>query len=173
MCSQDSLIEIARVVKPLGIRGELKVLSLSRTPQELERYRYFYIQEDGVSRRIEVRRFSCRSGNAVIALEGIENRDQAERYRGKPLYISENQLSAPAEGEYYLSDLIGLKVQTPDGEFLGTLTDVFELPAHDVYQVKDGEKELLIPAVSEFILNVDLRRSIMTVMLIDGLSEIT
>ena len=75
--------------------------------------------------------------------------------------------------EYFITDLIGLEVRTEDGEILGTMKDVLETGANDVYvvQMKDG-KELLLPAIGDCILNVDLEQGVMTVHILDGLMDL-
>ena len=173
MKSEDALIEVARIVKPLGIRGELKVLPLTRTPSELGRYKFFYIaDESGRVTEVVVDCFQVRSNAVILKLVGLDARDQAEKYRDCALLIRQDQLPRPEEGEYFIQDLIGLSVVSDDGEELGTLRDVLELSAHDIYQVENGDRELLIPAISDFILDIDLKRRKMIVRLPEGLRDL-
>jgi 16S rRNA processing protein RimM len=103
----------------------------------------------------------------------LNDRNQAELLRDRPIMIRPEQLPPPREGEFFIRDLIGLQVHSEQGEPLGELTDVLELPAHDVYQVMAGERELLIPAVADVILKVDLERGLMIVRLPEGLLDIS
>lgn len=170
MKSEDALIEVARIIKPLGIRGELKVLSLTRTPSELGRYKFFYIaDESGRVTKFEVDCFQVRSNGVTLKLVGLDNRDKAEQYRDCALLVRQDQLPRPEDGEYFIQDLIGLSVFSNEGEKLGILRDVLELPAHDIYQVANSNRELLIPAISDFILDIDLKQRRMIVRLLEGL----
>ncbi len=173
MYSMDSLIEIARVVKPLGIHGEVKVFPLTRTPQELGKYKFLYLSVGDEIQDFHVDRFRIQANCAVLKLAGLDSKDQVEIYRGSPLFVREDQLQKPDNGEYFIRDLIGLQVITEEREVLGTVTDVLELPAHDVYQVKNGEQELLIPAISDVVLDIDLKRGVIIVALIEGLKDLT
>lgn len=169
----DEFIEIARVVKLIGLKGELKVIPLTRIPRDLERYRTFHIaRKDGEFTAFQVEQIRTRPGFAGIRLAGLDSIERAETFIGQTLWIHRSQLQEPEEGEYYIRDLIGLQVVSTGGETLGTLTDVIELPAHDVYEVSADGTELLIPAVSDIVLNVDMKQRRMTVRLLDGLGDL-
>ena len=99
-------------------------------------------------------------------------RNQAKTLEDKILYIHSSQLRDTTAGKYFIKDLIDLEVYTQQGELLGVLTDVLELPAHDVYQVNNGKREILIPAISSVILEVQLDQRRMVVQLPDGLEEL-
>jgi 16S rRNA processing protein RimM len=109
---------------------------------------------------------------AIIKLEGIDDRTQAETLRNRSLFVREDQIAPPDAGEYFIKDLLGLKIFTEQGELLGTLTDVLELPAHDVYQVNNDREELLIPAISSVIREIDLERRQIIVKLPEGLRDL-
>jgi 16S rRNA processing protein RimM len=103
-------------------------------------------------------------------LEGVDDRDAAERLTGAFIKIPPEEALPLEENEYYLRDLIGLAVKTDGGEELGRLTDVISTGANDVYAVdKPGQKQLLIPAIKECIVAVDISGGSMTVHLLDGL----
>jgi len=173
MNATDSYIEIAKIVKPQGIKGELKLLPFSRDARDLSRYQNFHIAGDGGSlSQFEVERFRVAGQYAILKLVGVNDRSQAEEYRDCSVLIEKNQLPETVPGEYLIRTLIGLQVVTEGGEPLGTLTDVFELPANDVYQIQYGQRELLIPAISDVILDIQLDKRIMIVRLLDGLLDL-
>ncbi len=109
----------------------------------------------------------------ILKFKGIDNINEIEPYRGKDLLVTRKQAIPLEEGEYFISDLIGLRVVSDQGEVLGTLTDVLQTGANDVYVVKREEKkDLLIPAILQCILKTDLINGVMTVHLLEGLLDL-
>ncbi|MFH1861727.1 MAG: ribosome maturation factor RimM [bacterium] len=162
----EQFIEIARIVKPQGLKGELRVRSYTSTPFELNRYRTFYYSKgsnDVYPLQIEWMR--CLPKLAVLKFKGVDDRSSAEELRDQILYIHQNDLPQTEENEYFIRDLVGLQVYSEAGDFIGTLTEVLELPANDVYQIQRDGEELLIPAISTVVLKIDLALSKMIIRL--------
>ena len=109
------------------------------------------------------------SGAAILWLEGIVSRAQASALTGKYLAALPDSDATLEEGEYFHYQLIGLRVQTEDGEYLGEIREILETGSNDVYIVRGSEGELLIPAMASVVLNVDLPAGVMVVSLLDGL----
>lgn len=167
-----AFIEVGKIVKPQGVGGELKVQPFTSRRADLGRYKTFLISnENNHFETFQVQRFKDIPGSFILKLDGIEDRSAAEQLRNRSLFISRDQLPDLKEGEYFISDLIGVEVLTEEGERLGVLTDVLELPPHDVYQIEHGDQELLIPAISDVILEVKLEERKMIVSLPQGLKE--
>ena len=147
----DRLI-IAEVLKPQGIRGELKIKTFTDFPQDVKAFKTVYI--DDTPYKI----LSFRVGNdgsAFIGLRGIPDRNSAELFRGKKLEGDRADAPDLEEGQYYIVDIIGLSCETADGEVLGTVTDISNL-ASDIYTIEKAGKKILFPAVKGVVLNVDL-----------------
>ena len=109
----------------------------------------------------------------ILKLAGIDDRNTADLYRQKELFVSREDAVPLEEGQYYLADLIGLRVISDEGEELGELYDILETGANDVYVVRNGKKkDLLLPATEECILAVDLDAQTMTVHVLDGLLDL-
>ncbi len=109
----------------------------------------------------------------LLKWKGIDNRDDAERYRGSALFVPREDAVPLQENEYFIADLIGLSVFTEDGEALGELTDVLQTGANDVYEVTtEKKKKILIPAIRDCILQVDVEAGRMEVHLLPGLAEL-
>ena len=109
---------------------------------------------------------------AILKFKGINNINDIEKYKGRSLYVTRDQAIPLDEDEYYIADLIGLDVYLENGEKFGVLKDVMETGANDVYIVKTGEgKEVLIPAIHECILDVDIEENRMEIHLMDGLLD--
>jgi 16S rRNA processing protein RimM len=147
----DRLI-IGEVLKPQGIRGELKVKTFTDFPEDVKAFGQVYI--DGKQYKI----LSFRVGNdgaAYIGLRGITDRNAAELYRGKKLEGAREDGPALEEGQYYIVDIIGLSCETEEGEFLGVVKDVTNLSS-DVYTLEKNGKNILFPAVKGVVVKVDL-----------------
>lgn len=164
---------LGRVLRPHGVRGELKVSILTDYPERLRELKAVYLGS-GVDDRsptqhmIQAVRFH--QGYALIKFKEVPDRTAAERYRELFVMIDTANAVPLEENEFYLYQLIGLHVETDDGLILGTIAEVLETGANDVYVLhSDQFGELLIPAHDETILKIDLQAEIVTVKLPDGL----
>ena len=147
----DRLI-IAEVLKPQGIRGELKIKTFTDFPQDVKAFKTVYI--DDTPYKI----LSFRVGNdgsAFIGLRGIPDRNSAELFRGKKLEGERADAPDLAEGQYYIVDILGLSCETEDGEILGVVTDISNLSS-DIYTIEKAGKKILFPAVKGVVVKVDL-----------------
>lgn len=157
MKQQDGWVSVGLVTSPHGVRGEVRVKPLTDFPNRLGETESFHIHQDGERRsvRVEAAREHSR-GLYVLKLVGVDDRDEAERLRGAELQVARSETVPLPDGTYYIFDLIGARVETPDGEALGTLVDVLTPGVHDVYVVRPLHgKELLIPAVKHVVRQVD------------------
>ncbi len=103
----------------------------------------------------------------VLSFDGIADRQMASRYKDALVYVSDNAVLD--EGEYLIDDILGLGVFTTAGDFVGVVVEIFETKASDVYVVREGEKEHLIPAVKEFIKKIDIQGKKIILEEINGL----
>ena len=143
---------IAEVLKPQGIRGELKIKTFTDFPDDVKAFKTVYI--DDTPYKI----LSFRVGNdgaAFIGLRGIPDRNAAELFRGKTIEGEREDAPELAEGQYYIVDIIGLSCQTEEGEVLGTVTDISNLSS-DIYTIEKAGKKILFPAVKGVVVQVDL-----------------
>jgi 16S rRNA processing protein RimM len=105
----------------------------------------------------------------LVALENINRRESAEALVGSQILAEKNALPELAEGEYYWSDLIGLAVYSTDGQYLGRLEDIIATGSNDVYVVRDGDRETLLPALERVVKEIDIEQGLMRVELPEGL----
>ncbi|MCL1983559.1 MAG: ribosome maturation factor RimM [Clostridiales bacterium] len=158
---------IGKIVNAVGLKGEVKLYSYSGQEGRLGELGHVFVE--GARHEIEKARWA--KGNvAVLKLSGIDDRAAAEGAKGKNVFINESDLPALPEGTYYVRDMIGLPVFDDAGGAIGELCDVVQSGAHDLYEVemKDGKK-ILIPAVEEFVLSVDIAKKRIDVKIIEGL----
>ena len=147
-----SRLIIGEVLKPQGIRGELKIKTFTDFPQDVKAFKTVYI--DDVAYKI----LSFRVGNdgaAYVGLRGIPDRNAAELFRGKLLEGERDDAPALEEGQYYIVDIIGLDCETEEGEFLGKVTEISSLSS-DIYTIEKAGKSILFPAVKGVVKKVDL-----------------
>lgn len=156
-------VAVGRILGAHGTRGALRVESLSDVPGRFVPGAAVWLQ--AVRRTIQS--VSSGRGVLVLKLEGIEDRASAERIKGEVLEVPEAERPPLPPGSYYADDLIGLAVVDPDGQFLGSLGEVLQTGANDVYVVRGPRGELLLPAVEDVVLEVDLERRRMVVRPLD------
>ena len=153
---RHELIPVARVVKPHGVRGALKVLPLDPASHTLLDVERVAIDPDGPNPRWH-RVEGCRAHDAgfVVELEGIADRDAAEALRGHLLGV-EREAIALDDDEYLVADLVGCRAERADGTELGEVAEVLPMPAQPVLVIRTATGELLVPLVEAFVLEVDL-----------------
>ncbi len=171
------LIAVGRIVKAFGIKGEVVIRFLTDSPERFARLEHVYLArwDDSSGRAVDpvtetrIVTAHVEPRGARLKLEALNDRDAAERSVGMLLMIGEAERMPLAEGRFYVDDLVGMQVVSEAGEALGTVADVLRLPAHDVYVIRDGDREWMIPAVSAFIRTVDPDARKITVSLIEGM----
>lgn len=170
-------VRIGRILGPQGVRGELKILALTDLPERflsMEKMRVF--SDEGVFRR-ELTLLSARrvehKGLIVAETEEISSRSEAEGLVGNYIEIEPEERYPLEEGEFWIDDLIGMAaVNGESGETLGTLRDVVSAGEQDIYIIRDENgKDHYIPAVKEFITEVNLEKRKISIALMEGLWE--
>ena len=122
---------------------------------------------------LEIQNVKFFKNMVILKFKGYDNINDIEKYKGKDLLIHRDQAVKLKEDEYFVTDLMGLKVVAEEGTVLGILKEVIPTGANDVYVVQpENGKELLLPAIKDCILNVDLEKGIMTIHLMDGLLDL-
>ena len=143
---------IGEVLKPQGIRGELKVKTYTDSPQDVKAFGTVYIDE----KPYKILSFRVGAdGAAYMGLRGIPDRNAAELFRGKKLEGDREDAPELEEGQYYIIDILGLSCETESGEFLGTVKDVTNLSS-DIYTLEKDGKNILFPAIKGVVQKVDL-----------------
>jgi len=170
-----TLREMGRIVKPHGVIGELKVAPETDDPDRFHDLETVQVGADEASTTsfdiVSVRLQSSRHGITVLLkLEGINSREAAESLKKQRIFASQDDLPPLEDGEYYLSDLIGLPVETITQEPVGTVVDVFEGPGQDLLVVQRSDAgRVMVPLVPEFVPEIDVDNAIIRIDPIDGL----
>lgn len=172
MSCDDRLVLIGKITKTQGIRGELRVVPYSGDPESILQLSTIITKgPDGALEIHELAKAAQHGNKTVISLKPFDNIDQVQHLVGREIYVRRGQLPELPEGEYYWFDLVGLSVVTDDGKPLGELVEIMPTGSNDVYAVRSGKREVLIPAIEDVVLDVDLERRVMTVSLPEGLLD--
>ncbi len=143
---------IGEVLKPQGIRGELKVKTYTDFPEDVKAFGTVYIED----KPYKILSFRVGpDGAAYMGLRGIPDRNTAELFRGKKLEGEREDAPELEEGQYYIVDMIGLSCETEEGEVLGTVKDISNLSS-DIYTIEKAGKSILFPAVKGVVKKVDM-----------------
>ena len=172
MGGDDGYLDVGVIVRPHGIRGEVKVLPLSvRSEILLESSALVLVDESGRERRIKVEYTRQGSKHVLLKLAGVLTRNDAELLRGCVVKVRQETVPPLPEGSYTVFELVGLRVVTTGGERVGTVVDVISTAAQDVYVVKKEKGEALIPAVKAFVKKIDVEGGKIVVDPIEGLLD--
>lgn len=151
----EDLVVMGRITVPYGVRGWVNIQPHTEYLDGLFDYPEWWIEAEGVWREFSVEEAKVHGDHLVAKLEGVLDRDQAFRLKGKLIAVRREELPEPEEGEYYWSDLVGLEVENLQNVKFGRIAELFETGANDVMVVK-GERERLIPFIDQVVQEVDL-----------------
>jgi 16S rRNA processing protein RimM len=166
------LITIGKAVRPVGVRGEMKIEPMT---DFLERFkglrRVYLVSRAGKEIACEVRSVRYAGDVPLLLFAGYDSPEKARTLNGWLVKVPEEEAVPLPEGTYYWFELIGMEVISESGEELGKIIDIFETGSNDVYVMKKGRKEVYIPATAEVVKQVDRKQKRMVIHLLDGLIE--
>lgn len=168
----SALVAIGRVVRPQGREGEVRVLPLTDDAGRFADLTGCYLVPPGEGEHRVVEGCRFQGGVPVVKLKGCDSIGEAEAVVGRLLAVPPSDCRPLPPGRYYAFELIGCEARTPEGERLGRIEDVWASPAHDLWVVRSGEREVPIPAVSAIVASVDLAARVVVVRPPDGLLEL-
>ena len=169
----EDLLQVGIITSTHGVRGEVKVYPTTDDPRRFRRLKEVVLDTGREKINLEIEGVKFFKQFVILKFKGLDNINDIEKYRQKSLYVTRKNAVRLQRDEYFIADLIGLKVQDEDGKELGTVKDVIETGANDVYEVEmaDG-KSLLLPAIKQCILNVDVENGTMQVYVLEGLLDL-
>lgn len=166
----EDLLKVGVITTTHGVRGEVKVFPTTDEAERFLELDYVLLDTGRELKRLEIQNVKFFKNLAILKFKGIDNINDIEMYKGRDLWIPREEGQELSEGEYYVADLIGMDVLLEDGTVFGTLKDVMETGANDVYVIDTKDKgEVLLPAIRECILDVNVEENTMTVHLMKGL----
>ena len=169
----EDLLQVGIITSTHGVRGEVKVYPTTDDPRRFRRLKEVVLDTGREKLNLEIEGVKFFKQFVILKFKGLDNINDIEKYRQKSLYVTRKNAVRLQRDEYFIADLIGLKVQDEDGTELGTVKDVIETGANDVYDVEmaDG-RSLLLPAIKQCILNVDVENGMMQVHVLEGLLDL-
>lgn len=164
-------IEIGKIVAAHGIRGEVRILNWSEDPNRFASLERVYLSGSEAPYKVEKARPN--GTVSIVKLAGVETRNDADALRGRMVFITEEDLPELPEDVWYVRDLIGLTVVDADtGETVGTLAEVIQNTAQDIYRIeREGAGDVLVPVVEEFVKDVDLAAGTVRIHFIEGMKD--
>ncbi len=170
--ASDEWVTIGRIVALFGVRGDIKVLPETDLPNRFETLREVYVGPEH-QRRLVTKACPYRESMILLRLAGIDSANAAAALIGQPITIPLAQLPALPADQYYIHDLIGLRVESSTGQKLGIIADILPTGANDVYVVREAGsgRDVLVPAVKEMIKRVDIAAGLMVIDPLPGLFD--
>ncbi len=171
--SRDALVELGRVGAASGIKGEVKIDLYSWDTRNFKKGSTVLVKKAGEYIPLEIENVRMQKGRPIAKFAGVSDRNAAESLTGAAIFMEEDLLEELSEGEFYVKDLVGLAVfDRTSGKEIGKVAEIISNPAQSIYRIEAADgKEVLVPAVDEFIKNVDIDAGRVEVELIPGFMD--
>lgn len=169
----EQMLRVGVITSTHGIRGEVKVFPTTDDRNRFYELKDVILDTGKEQKTLEIEHVKFFKNMVILKFKGFDNINDIEIYKGKDLLVTRENAVELGPDENFIADLIGLSVVTNEGEELGVLKDVMQTGANDVYVVeRTDKKELLLPAIKQCILDVDLESGKITVHVMDGLLDL-
>lgn len=164
-------LEAGKIVNTHGLRGEVKLVPWTDSPQTFEEIDYVFIKKKTGDVRLDIERLKYQKSNLIVKFDQISSIEEAEKLKNQTVYIDRDALGELPEGVYYIADIIGLAAVDESGNAVGTVVDIFNTGANDIYDIKrEGKKNLLLPVIDD-VITVDLENERVVVKIPEGLDD--
>jgi 16S rRNA processing protein RimM len=168
----EDLLQVGAITQTHGIHGEVKVFPTTDDVKRFKKLKDVILDTGKEKITLEIEGVRFFKNLAILKFKGFDNINDIEKYKGKCLYVTRENAVKLKRDEYFIADLIGLKVYNEDDNYLGELVNVIETGANDVYEVKfENGREVLFPAIKQCILDVDMDNRKMKVHIMPGLLD--
>lgn len=167
---EDNYLQVGIITSTHGIKGEVKVFPTTNDAKRFTKLKTAYIDLGTEKMEIHIEQVKFFKKMVILKFKEFQDINEVERFKSKSILVTRDNAVKLEKDEYFIADLIDIRVKTDENEDLGILTDVLETGANDVYVVTTKEnKEILIPAIKDCILEVDIEERTMLVHLLEGL----
>jgi 16S rRNA processing protein RimM len=168
----EDLLQIGVITSTHGIKGEVKVFPTTDDNNRFKKLKDCFVEYKNEMLPMKAKGCKFFKNMVILHFEGMDDINEVEKYKQCKLYVDREHAVPLGEDEYFMTDLIGMQVVTEEGRQLGNLQEIIPTGANDVYVVADEDKkELLLPAIKECILSVDMAKKLMTVHLMKGMED--
>lgn len=166
----EDMLQVGVITQTHGMRGEVKVFPTTDDVNRFKKLKQVILDTGKETMSLEIQSVKFFKQFVILKFKGIDNINDIEKYKRCSLYVTREHAVPLEEDEYFIADMIGMEVCTEDGNIFGTLKDVIETGANDVYVIESAEHgEVLVPAIKECIRSVDIEKGQMMIHLMDGL----
>ena len=166
----EQMFQVGVISSTHGVRGEVKVYPTTDDMRRFKKLKEVILDTGREKKTLEIEGVKFFKQLVILKFKGIDNINDIEKYKGKSLFVDREHAVRLRKDEYFIVDMIGMQVVTDEGEAFGTLKDVIETGANDVYIIETKEYgEVLIPAIKQCILDVDVEQGVMRIHLMEGL----
>ena len=166
----EDMLQVGVITQTHGVRGEVKVFPTTDDVNRFKKLKQVILDTGKETMPLEIQSVKFFKQFVILKFKGIDNINDIEKYKRCSLYVTREHAVPLEEDEYFIADMIGMEVCTEDGIIFGTLKDVIETGANDVYVIESAEHgEVLVPAIKECIRSVDIEKGQMMIHLMDGL----
>ena len=170
MAEKNKKLEVGQIVNTFGIKGFVKIYPYVDDIKIFDSLKKVYIKSKKQETELEIEEIKYHKNMVLAKFKQIETPEQAEKLRQSYVEIDRKDAPKLEEGQYFIVDLLGLEVYQDTGEKLGILEDIFNTGSNDIYVVKNEiGKQILLPYIDEVVKDIDLKKGVITVHLIDGL----
>ena len=174
LLSIRSLVAIGKVVKAFGIRGDVVILPMTDNVARFKKLKRVFVgANSSIAVEMPIQAMKIEQRGVRLQFADVADRTAAEELVGSLLFVDEKDAVHPPKGTFFIHDIVGLNVIDDSGASIGVVKDVLKYPANDVYVIESNGKELLLPAVKEFIKKIDLEAKTIRVKLIEGMFDNT
>lgn len=168
----EKMLQVGVITSTHGVRGEVKVFPTTDDPARFKKLKKVMLDTGRETLLLEIQGVKFFKQFVILKFKGIDNINDIEKYRRCPLLVEREDALPLGEDEYFIADMIGMSVVTEDEKPFGTLKDVMETGANDVYVIDSAEHgEVLVPAIKECIMSIDIEAQKMKIHLMPGLIE--
>ena len=166
----EDMLQVGVITQTHGVRGEVKVFPTTDDVNRFKKLKQVILDTGKGTMPLEIQSVKFFKQFVILKFKSIDNINDIEKYKRCSLYVTREHAVPLEEDEYFIADMIGMEVCTEDGNIFGTLKDVIETGANDVYVIENEEHgEVLVPAIKECIRSVDIEKGQMMIHLMDGL----
>ena len=171
--SPENLLLAGEIVRPHGLDGRLKIRSYAQSEKSFLQSGVIFLKpRSGGTRAFTVSSVKPHKNNLLLTLKGLDSLKEAEEYRGAAVFIRRDSLVQEETDEYFWFDLIGLEVYLDTGKYIGAIHHILPTGSNDVYVVREGETEVLVPAIHEVVKEIDLDARKMIITEMEGLLDL-
>ncbi len=164
-------LEVGKIVNTHGLKGEVKVVPWTDSPETFEDIDCVYIKKKTGDICLNIENMKYQKNNIILKFKEISKIEDAEPLKNKTLFAERDALGELPEGVYYIADIIGLKAVDTDGKLIGTVSDIFNTGSNDIYEIKrEGMKNLLLPDIDD-VITVELENERVIVRIPKGLED--